>query len=96
MQNYWYNLQSANFWTDPSSKLSNVMCARIEFANIRTAGSDSGLEDVDLVVAVHALVRVGDVQEVVLLMVLLVEGAHGGGGGGDDVVDKEEQGVLGP
>ncbi len=50
--------------------------------------------DRDLV-AVDALVRVGDVQEEVLLMVLLVEAAHRGRGRGNHIVNEKEQRVLG-
>lgn len=46
-------------------------------------------------IAVDILVRVGNVQEVVVLVVLTVERAHCGRCGWDDVVHKEEQGILG-
>ena len=57
--------------------------------------TDTLRETFSLLSSVHALVRVGDVEEEVVLMVLLVEGPHGGGGGRDHVVHEEEQGVLG-
>jgi len=40
-----YNLQTSG---QINAKLSIVVCARIDFANICTVDSDSGLEDVDL------------------------------------------------